>query len=362
MLTKHDELLCHQIPSTFDHVSDSGANWRENVWCCAHDISGKMFLTSVFGVSTNRNVIDGSGLLAFEGKTQYNIRASRELRSRIEDVRVGPLSYEVIEGLKSVRWVLAENDQGICWEVEFEGRMPPHEEVPQFKRARGRVTENICRFGQTGRAKGWVKVEGKTYDIKPETWWAHRDHSWGLRWHPNLGVEQGLQPVEPLQGFMFDWNIIQFENWYVNSTHREDHNGDVLDFSGAIGYAYGDPRRELKLIREVTDFEFQPENRQLKSGRIVYTAVDGSEKEISFRVLSHLYLQAGGYWPYKGFSLGMWMGHNWIDGEKLDITDTKVIKEVSTGAGHTIECRCGNEIGYGWIQFGVFGKHPRYAE
>jgi aminoglycoside phosphotransferase (APT) family kinase protein len=28
MLSTYDELLCHQTPTTFDHVVDSGDNWR----------------------------------------------------------------------------------------------------------------------------------------------------------------------------------------------------------------------------------------------------------------------------------------------------------------------------------------------
>lgn len=68
--SKYDELLCHQAPTTFDHVVDSGDNWRENAWICAHDITGKFFLSSHFGVSTNRNVMDASGLLALDNKTR----------------------------------------------------------------------------------------------------------------------------------------------------------------------------------------------------------------------------------------------------------------------------------------------------
>lgn len=362
MLTRNDELLCHQIPSTFDHVTDSGDNWRENVWCAAGDISGKIFLSFVMGVSTNRNVMDSSGLLAIDGKTQYNVRASREIRPHKDEgeAKVGPLSYRVIEGLKQVTFVLAENDYGISWEVEFEGRMPPREEVPQFARSRGRIIENICRFGQTGRARGWVKVEDKTYDIKPDTWWAYRDHSWGIRWHHSLYTEaQGFQPPEPFPGFMFDWNIFQFENWWIFSTHRENHNGDLLNFSGAVGYAYNESKPELKLVGEEHDFELVPGTKRLKAGRIVYTAVDGSRIEITLRSLSLIYLHAGGYWPYKGFRLGRWMGPDWIDGEKLDITDAAVVKEISEAPIYTVECRCGKETSYGLVQLGIYGKHPR---
>ena len=360
MLTKHDELLCHQIPSTFDHVSDSGGQWVERLWCCAYDTSGKIHLTSAFGKHSNRNVIDGLGLLTIDGKTQYNVRASRELRPQIEEVKVGPLSYDVIEGLKRVRFALDENDYGITWDVEFEGRMPPYEVVPQFARSRGRLVENVCRYFQSGRASGWVKVEGETYDIKPDTWWAHRDHSWGIR-STGVGLEQGLQPDEPRLGFLYNAHMIQFENWRLNYELREDHNGNVVYFSGGIGYAYGDPRPELELVSVEHDYQFEPGTRQLKSGRIVYTAADGSKVEISVRALTHLYLRPGGYFPYKEFSHGMWMDPSWIDGEKLDVTDSKVVEEVSLLNDNMCECRCGDEIGYGIVELAIAGQHPRYG-
>ena len=362
MLSKYDELLCHQTPTTFDHVVDSGDNWRENVWCCIHDTSGQFFLSSHFGVSPNRNVMDASGLLSFQNKTQYNIRASRELRPRVDEVSVGPLSYNVTEGMKALLWELKENDYGISWEVEIQGTMTPHEESPQFARSRGRLTENISRYAQTGRAKGWVKVEGKTYDITPDQWLSHRDHSWGVRWQHNLYTEaQGYQPPLKQQGFLGDWHIFQFKDWYVCSSLREDHNAEVLHFTGGINHPFGDVRPEIRLRGERHDFQLIPGTRLLQGGTITCVADDGSEREIHIRPISIIYLQAAGYWPYKGFRLGRWMGPEWIDGEHFDISDPTQMKEVSEAPTFIVECRCGSEIGYGMIQFGVYGKHAKYA-
>ncbi len=61
----------------------------------------------------------------------------------------------------------------------------------------------------------------------------------------------------------------------------------VLD-SGGIGYAYDDPRPELKLVGMEHDYQFLSGTRQLKSGRIVYTAANGSKIEIFVRALTHL--------------------------------------------------------------------------
>ena len=361
MLTKHDEMMCHQIPSTFDHVIDSGDNWRENVWTSAFDTSGKIFVSSVFGISTNRNVMDAHGLLTIDGKTQYNIRASRELRPGNADVKVGPLSYHIVDGMTTVKILLAENPYGISWEIDLEGRMPAVEEKPQYARSRGRKIEDICRFAQAGRARGWVKVEGKTYDINPDSWYTARDHSWGLRWHHSLHTDGGgFQPPEPMEGFTMDWNVLQFGNWAVASTLREDHNGDILDFSGGLSYAFGENKPTLRMVSQTHDMQIDPTTKRLKSGTVVYTGEDGSNVEISFRVKTIVYIHAGGYWPYKGFRLGRWMGENWIDGEKLDLTNPEDIKPVAEGPLYVVECKCGSEIGYGMIQFSVSGKHPRY--
>lgn len=362
MLSKYDEQLCHQTTTTFDHVVDSGDNWRENVWCCAHDTTGRFFLSSHFGVSTNRNVMDASGLLAVDRKTQYNIRASRELRPRNDEVQVGPLCYQVVEGMKTVHWSLKENDFGMSWEVEFRARMPPHEELPQYARSRGRLTEDISRYAQTGRAKGWFKVDGKTHDIDPATWFAHRDHSWGVRWQHNLYTEaQGFQPPERQLGFLGDWHIFQFDDWMTCSSLREDHTGRVLHFTGGIGHAFGSSRAELRLQGEDHQFELVPGTRLLQGGLIRCRAEDGSTHEIRIRPIATLYLQAAGYWPFKGFRLGRWMGKDWIDGERFDISDPTQMKEVSEAPTFVVECRCGEEIGYGMIQFGVYGQHIRYA-
>ena len=73
------------------------------------------------------------------------------------------------------------------------------------------------------------QVDGKTHDIRPTDWFAHRDHSWGVRWQHNLYTEaQGFQPPQRQLGFLGDWHIFQFDDWYTCSSLREDHNAQVL--------------------------------------------------------------------------------------------------------------------------------------
>lgn len=361
MLTKYDELLCHQTVSTFDHPGESDRNWTERLWCNIHDTSGKLEVDTGFGYHPNRNVIDGFGGVTVDGKTQYYTMFSRELRPQIDEVKIGPLSWEVIEGLRRIRCVLGENEYGVSFDVEFIGRMPAHEEIPQFRRDKGRVVEHICRWAQLGRARGWVKVEGQTYELSEDTFWAQRDHSWGIR--GGVGAEEvGVQPIEAFgRGWLLQWCTMQFDEWGLMYQLRENQDEEVLYLSGAVGYPFGDARGELELVKVEHDFQFHPGSRRWKSGKIICTAANGSKKEVTLRPLTVFHLRAGGYLGYKGWNYGMWMGPFWKDGGKWDVSDPKLADELHAIDDVVCEYRCGNEVGYGIIEFMIRGQYPRYG-
>lgn len=360
MLTRYDEMLCHQVVSTFDHPATSAREWTERLWFSAHDTSGKLHLVAGFGYYPNRNVMDAYGMVAVEGKTLHAVRASRELRPEIDEIRVGPFAYEVIEPLRRVRCSLADNEHGLTYDLTFEGIMPPVEEAPQYTRSRGRVAENIVRYLQMGRASGWLKVEGKTYDVTTEQLLAERDHSWGIRRESGI-PESGVQMGELPQMFLFSLGVMQFEKWGVSYQLREDLGTGYRYFSGGVVYPYGDPRGELKLIDIEHDFQFYPNSRRLESGHLVLNAVDGSSIEVSLRPLSVVYMKCGGYFGFRGFAHGLWLGPNFIDGLRLDMTDPDTVNEASFFDDVMCEIRCGDDVGYGIIELVIPGNYPKYG-
>lgn len=366
MLTKYDEFLCHQIVSTFDHVETSAREWTERAWLSAYDFSGQFHLSAGLGRYLNRNITDAFGTLNVEGKTQYAVRASRELRSAVDQVKVGPLSYEVVEPLKKIRFVLGDNEYDLCYEIECDGIAPCHEEPLQFFRYKGRVVENINRYMQMGRLSGWIKAEGKTYEVSPDKWQAVRDHSWGIRRGVMVG-ETGVEPAEVPEGYLFYFGIMQFEKWGATYHIREDWQGTPLLCGGAFFYPYGIEKEELKIVSVEHDLQFHPgDPRRVKSGKVTLIADDGSKTEVSLRPLTMCYLGPGGYsyFEYKGFIHGKWMGSYFIDGLKLDLTDPKVLSEVNQASvlvDQMCEWRCGDEVGHGIIELVLIGKYPKYG-
>ncbi len=367
MLTKYDEFLCHQTVSTFDHPVTSAREWTERLWFMAHDTKGDLILVVGFGYYPNRNIMDAFVCLAVEGKTQHVVRASRELRPRIDEVSVGPFSWDVLEPMQKLRVRLDENEYGVSCDIQFNATMPPHEEdPPQFYRIRGRVVEDIRRYSQVGKPTGWIKVDGRTHTIDTNSWRTYRDHSWGIRRGAVEYLETGVQAGEIPVGLLYSGAFWQFDTWGACYHTREDWDGTATNFSGGMFYPLGSGKDAVQLAGFEHNYTFRteiPGLRQANGGNIVLNSSDGSRKDVTIRPIGVVYIGAGGYSPanYRGFTHGLWMGSSWMDGFTLDITDQNVIKEITYLDELVAELHGDDETGYGMIEVVVVGKYPKYG-
>ena len=159
MLTPQDDLLGHQTPATFDQPSSSDLRWTERYWYSGHCVpGGDMIFDIGLGHYANRNVMD-----AFAGVTvgnrQYNFRASRRLHDKTQhalDPRVGPLRFEILEGMRTHRIVLEANDSGIAFDLRFIASTEGAQELQSFRRRLSRVEEDLTRMSQFARWEGWL--------------------------------------------------------------------------------------------------------------------------------------------------------------------------------------------------------------
>jgi hypothetical protein len=366
LLTKYDDLMCHQASTTFDHVVSSDRNWVERMWFGAHDKAGKHYLTLGMGLYPNRNVMDAYASMTVDN-TQHMVRASRELRPAYDKVAVGPFSYEIIEGMREVRYALSDNEHALSCDIRFEATMEPYEETHQFTRARGRAKEDVARFLQVGKPSGWIKLRGRTYEVTREGWVAERDHSWGIRWGAGGGAEggglgeTGVQPDELAPGVLYTLAIVGFKDWGFGYHVREDPEGRPWFFSGAIFYPRGSGKQELRLASIDHKFEFYPEIRMPESGRVVLHGADGSERTVSIRGQVPYYLGPNGYFYYKGFSCGLWKGPSYTDGHQVNLNDPEVRKTLHILNEQSAEVRCGDDIGYGTIEMLSYGNYAKYG-
>lgn len=372
MITKYDELFCHQVVSTFDRPGTSAREWTERAWLQVHDIEGTAHLATGFGYYPNRNIMDAFVCFTIRDRLQYIVRASRELRPEIDVFRVGPFSYECVEPLRKVRFRLDENEYGLSYEILLNGVSPLVEEEPaQFQISRGRVREHIKRMVQSGRPTGWIKTREETFALDPSRWVGERDRSWGIRMAGADFVETGVQPPEIYPGQLFNFVLMQFETWGATFHIREIWD-DRLNlprrwhFGGALFFPFGSGREPIALTHVEHRYTFddsRPEQpRRFAGGTVILTALDGTIREAAIRPISICYQAPGGYGGfYKGFIHGIWKGPFWMDGYRLEVTDPAVMREIWGYCDYGSEFRSGGEIGYGTTELMVVGKYPPYG-
>jgi len=104
-----DEGLHHQIVDTFATISESDHAWTEKIWVSIAAPDGSVQADFGLGKYQNRGILDGFGGVS-RGREQWTVRGSRELRSAPEETAVGPIVYEVVDPLRSVRVRLDPND------------------------------------------------------------------------------------------------------------------------------------------------------------------------------------------------------------------------------------------------------------
>ena len=324
-LVNADEFFNHQIVETHASVLQSDPSWAEKVCGMVAARDGSLSIGFGFGKYVNRNVVDAYGGVS-RGVEQWTVRASRALDSAVNNIDVGPLSYEVIEPLRQVRVRLdATEQQPIAFDLLLEGLLPCMLEDREDRRTLTgyRHSANQIRYHQTGVASGWIELQGQRHQVTPEDWVMTRDHSWGLR--PGVGAPLTDLQADPVDAvaprILAIWNPLLFRN--PDGSHYGFHQYYLL-YAGEGwqhekvqgGFEYPDGRRE-GLRRILPRLQFNPDNQRLLGGEVELTMMDGSQRLLHLQVQGDtgFHLGAGLYHGLDGRFHGQWRGPLLVEGE-----------------------------------------------
>ena len=364
MLSRQDDFIGHQLPTTFDHVMSSDPAWMERLWYTGHPIPGGDFIFDIgLGWHPNRNVMDGFAGVAFEGK-QFNVRVSRRLRPNPMETAIGPLEIEVIEGLRRHRLTLKPNESGLTFDLEFVATMNPHEEGEHFRRRNGRVTEHMARAQQLGAYRGWIEVAGKRLEVSESSWLGQRDHSWGVR--AEMRTDETNPPLTFYPPFFYCWATAQFKTRGLHVFFKERAPGDAIYISGEDVGAIGTRTKESVRLEDVShDIVWAKDSlgQTVASAEFDARFSDGSKRWLKIRCLPARYFLKGGlYGGLKGWSHGDDKGKFYSEHDVWTLNDPETRKLVRTLSDHVIEVTDGNEVGYGIIEYGVGKGYAKYAD
>ncbi len=374
-LVDADEFFNHQIVETHATVLQADLSWTEKVcgMACARD--GSLSVNFGFGKYANRNVVDGYGG-ASRGVEQWTVRASRALDANPNGIDVGPLRYEVVEPLRSVRVVLEPNDvQPLAWDLLLEGSVPCVVEEREDRRTLTgyRRSADQIRYHQTGIvARGWIELEGRRFEVSPATWVMTRDHSWGLR--PSVGVPSpDLQP-DPMDSnssrVLAVWNPLLFTRpdggTYAFHQYYLLYAGEGWRHEKVQGgFEFEDGRRE-PVQRIEPRLRFDPRNKRLLGGEFELTMQDGRRRLLAARTPggTGFHLGAGLYHGFDGKHHGQWRGPLHLEGEYFaDCSTPEAVARLNQFRDCLVEVRdaATGAIGVGNCQTWVQGRWPEFG-
>ena len=172
----------------FAHPVEGDTAWSESYYFNCYDPATDAGFYSRVGIRPNEGTIDVGMAIWVPGGGLAHLRHVREQREMIERrLEVGPVTYEMIEPLKSWR-LTASGDSSAgpaSLDVTFDALMPAIGADGQGKEGSGASAETRGSVGkghleQAGRWSGWIEVGGQRHELGPEAR-GNRDKSWGPR-------------------------------------------------------------------------------------------------------------------------------------------------------------------------------------
>lgn len=319
-----DEYPFHQFTNTFAAVTGSDPSWNDGHYVCAADQAGQVAFTSNLRLYSNNDVMDGFVCLRMDDR-QYNVRVSRRLRPKMDELRVGPLRLEIIEPLQAVRLVLDDNRFGVTLDVTCHSTTVPYLGPAEITRVDGRLVSERITYEQPGECEGWVQVGDRRVVLERSSSSFFRNHSWGYQ--PGRG---GPRPYgAPLP----NRRVAGRRQWVL--FHTPDHGGFFFDDpSGRAASGKGAILTDgavVPVVRTEHELEFYDEGRRVRSGQFRLTDIDGVQREYRFRDLGWVYCQGGGY--FGGFDdklgQGVYRGEYHEEGEVWDVSHPTTIVDAS---------------------------------
>jgi hypothetical protein len=349
-----DEYPLHQTPLSMARVATSDRNFYDRSYFNAHDRTGDLFLITGFGVYPNLGVVDAYAV-ARRGDDQYAVRFSDALGDPALEQRVGDYRIEVDEPLHRVRVVCDAADDGLGFDLRWDGSFPAVLEEPHTMLTGGRVTLEATRFAQLGSWRGTLHVGGTDYSVDPGTWVGSRDRSWGIR-------PSGEQPTpgraaeEPPEGFWWLCLSLRFDDFALLVVAQElpdgyrTHNHAARVFADGRVEQLGWPRVEI---------DYHSGTRLPERARLHLTTPDGKALLVEVEALLGVPLHVGaGYGADPDWSHGRWMGRGWKRADRYDLTDPAIAGRVPWGViDHVGRATCDGTVGWGLFEHASLGRH-----
>ena len=269
---------------------------------------------------------------------------------------VGPYKIEVIEPLKTLRLTCDAKEQGITFDLTWNGSFPADEEPPHQTRSGNAIILDAARFAQVGTWEGWLKVDDQEWEVVAR--------HLGRRPRPLVGHPAGGRAARPGRpdetpgGRSFWWlyTPTRFDDFFLFVIAQEDGDGN-RGINEAVRM-WPDGRIEQLGWPEV-EITYRSGTRHPE--RAVMHLRDENHKpfDVEFETLGYVAIGLGvGVRRRRRWGHGRWMGRGWVDRVSYDLTDPEVLARIPFGMlDHVAKATCNGAEGYGLFEHTNVGRH-----
>lgn len=367
MMSAQDDLIGHQAPAPFAQRAGNGdVRFTERYWYTLHPVTGvvdgvPLIIDIGMGYYPNKGVMDVFAGITV-GRKQHNFRASRSLGATPLEAGAGPLRIEVVEGMKLHRLTLKDNDSGFSFALDFEASFPAAQEKQNYRERKGEIEEDMVRISQFGRWSGWFTINGKRYEVAPQTWWGQRDHSWGIR--SAMLTDEAAPPVQKHSNFFWTWSMFQFEDMGISVFLKEREPGKphYLSASEFVRAADGSvTHREATGATHELEWADDPLGQTIVAGSFTLAFAEGPPRTVRMEgQQARYYLKGGLYGGFNGWNHGDNKGEYHCEHDVWDLDDAATRAKARTLGDHVVRATCDGRTGIGISEYGVAEGYPRY--
>jgi hypothetical protein len=247
-----DDLPFHQHPAPFHMLATSDSHFNDGYFFATY--APGWYILSGLRLHPNTNTLDGFAGVAHNGE-QRCVRFSRALHPGYGDLSVGLFRLEITDPMERQHLALKATDAGFDFDLMWQAQAPAFVESRYQHLKYGRIINDVIRYTQVCRTTGTAHFDGE--ELQVDSWFAMRDHSWGIR--SSMGPPTRIGGVDPASA---RGDVRAFRLWvpFEAGDHcgffhtHEDQAGKPIDFEGRLHFQDG-KSVELVSVDHTIDYE-----------------------------------------------------------------------------------------------------------
>jgi hypothetical protein len=358
VLSPFDDYPIHPSADPIAHPATGDPNHYDRYWFNGHQKDGAFYFGAAMGHYPVRGVVDAAFSLVRDG-VEHSVFASGAMPLD-RSTAIGPIRVQVLEPIRTIRYVVEPNEHGIECDLTFRARTVAVEE-PRQRRVSpvGILTMDHTRLTQWGTWEGYISVDGVDLRIDPRDVPGTRDRSWGMR--PAGQQLQTNRPREGVQAFWL-WAPLHFGDRFTHLALHENADGSrwlesalVLDPmpGGAVPWSTAGVR-ECHDIRYALDWE--PGRREIKRAELWFDDPAEGEVHIELEKVFTFRMRGIGYsHPYWGH--GSNHGELETGRESIKLDEFDPLDFSSIHLQNLVIAKMGDRRGVGVLEQAHFGPH-----